>query len=42
MAASVTTDKEQQDTLVGVVAALALVPAATAGGIHCCHECRVE
>ncbi|GAA0538195.1 DUF389 domain-containing protein [Halorubrum ejinorense] len=33
IAAGVTTDKERQDTLVGVVAALALVPAAAAGGI---------
>ncbi|WP_159077114.1 DUF389 domain-containing protein [Halococcoides cellulosivorans] len=33
IAAGVTTDKDRQDTLVGVVAALALVPAAAAGGI---------
>ncbi|MDT3436503.1 DUF389 domain-containing protein [Haloarcula sp. 1CSR25-25] len=33
IAAGVTTDKERQDTLVGVVAALALVPSAAAGGI---------
>ncbi|MGM0718717.1 MAG: DUF389 domain-containing protein [Halobacteriota archaeon] len=31
IAAGVTTDKERQDTLVGVIAALALVPAAAAG-----------
>ncbi|MFC6757913.1 DUF389 domain-containing protein [Halomicroarcula sp. GCM10025894] len=33
IAAGVTTDRERQDTLVGVVAALALVPAAAAAGI---------